>query len=275
MSEIKYSEVPALKSFSPFKFPIRNNTYEIRAGLNLISKDDIFISDDNFDLYLQEKQKCLQEDDDKYFCYDQNFAEELKYITNQLNQTDCFHSYSLTKQQDLAVVKILEEKNINIAISLAFPNHWDPREKLSKDFISTHKPVADFEEINKNNQKLMKSILEKGPYERYAWGLSTDTRLNHHPHSPSNYTKEEWYGRSLHDELFMRIERQTFQGFVKVSSVLFTIHTFFVNVDSLETTQLDALYNAVLSMSEDTLKYKGIDKEKICQKLLSIKTSRS
>lgn len=275
MSEIKYNEVPPLKTFAPFKFPIRNNTYEIRAGLNSISKDDIFINDDNVDLYLKEKQKCLQEDADKYFCYDQNYSEDLKFITKKLNQSECFHSYSLTKQQDFAVVKILEDKNINIAISLSFPNHWDPREKIGKDFIITHRPVADFDKINKNNQLLMKNILNKGPFERYAWGLSTDTRLNHHPEAPKNYSKQQWYGRSLDDSLYMRIERQSFQGFVEVSSVLFTIHTFFVNVESLEQEKIKALLGAINSMSEATLKYKGINKEKICQKLESIKTSRS
>lgn len=267
MSEIIYSTVPPLID-SPFRFPIRNNRYEIVPGLSLISREQVFIDDQNKNLYLAEKQKCLQEGPQKYFCYEESYADDLSFIANQLSGKNCFHEMSMQNQQDLAVVKINENKNINIAISLAFPNHWDPREKIGKDFIATHLPVPDMEEINKSNHILMKSCLEKGPYERYAWGISSDTRLNHHPVAPTNIDHDQWYGRAEDEQAYMRIERQTLLGFKERECVLFTIHTYFFEISKLNKEDKKSLRMAIETMSPETLHYKGIKKEKICPMLL-------
>jgi hypothetical protein len=103
---------------------------------------------------------------------------------------------------------------------------------------------------------------------RFAWGLSTDMRLNHHPEAPADHDPLDWEGRAFDPakpKLFVRTERQTLTGVPQVQAVLFTIRTYFEDVQSLTQAQQNQLHDAIESMSHDTLRYKGLhaDKEKL------------
>jgi hypothetical protein len=65
---------------------------------------------------------------------------------------------------------------------------------------------------------------------RFAWGLSTDTPLNHHPEPPMNILPLQWQGRNFdpnNPRLYLRIERQVIWGLPKYEAVLFVIRTYF------------------------------------------------
>lgn len=40
------------------------------------------------------------------------------------------------------------------------------------------------EKINRRGDAIAHTMITHKPMVRFAWGLSTDTRLNHHPESP-------------------------------------------------------------------------------------------
>ena len=62
--------------------------------------------------------------------------------------------------------------------------------------------------------------------------------------------------------MFMRVERQAIKGFPEIDCFLFTIFTFFVHLNDLTLEQYQSLEKAIDSMTEETLYYKGIDREK-------------
>jgi hypothetical protein len=135
--------------------------------------------------------------------------------------------------------------------------------------MSIHAPVPGMERINQRSREINLACLNKGPFVRFAWGLSTDTHLNHHPQPPEGTSSQQWHGRKFNPgkpELFMRVERQTLNGFKSAGLVLFTIRTYFYMVTSLNTHHKQLLLNAIKSMTEDTLRYKGINayKNDIC-----------
>lgn len=255
-----YKQIPPLKNFDSFQFPIKNNRYEIAPGLQKIESNEIFVKNEFYHQYLEEKKKCQQEDPAKYYCEAPGFEQEIEIVSSFLGPSS-FHENCMALQEDIAIIK----SGYNIAIHLSFPNHWNPTTKIGQSFFETHKPVADFEPINKATPSILKACVTKGPFERYAWGLSSDTRLNHHPLPPAGLTFEQWNGRRYQKDMYMRVERQAIVGFEKIDSFLFTIFTFFVHLQDLTEKQYHALELAIDSMTEETLYYKGIDREKFHQ----------
>lgn len=166
-------------------------------------------------------------------------------------------------QEDLAIVQLMPDKDYLTSIHLCSPNYWSPAEKIGKNFSAIHQPVAGLEEMNQRYRPMLEAIAKKpSTYVRFAWGLTTDQQLNHHPEAPPNILQTEWNGRNFNPEfpeLFLRIERQTLTGFPEVSAFLFTIRTYFEEVKCLNQNQLIQLKQALFSMTEKTLIYKGLN----------------
>jgi hypothetical protein len=110
----------------------------------------------------------------------------------------------------------------------------------------------------------MQTIIAKGPFIRFAWGIATDNRLNHHPQAPNETNPLEWQGRVFaprQAELYLRVERQTLHGFAHEGLVLFTIRTYIYDINWIRCNfpeNLPILLSAVESMSSDSLTYKGV-----------------
>lgn len=176
-------------------------------------------------------------------------------------------------QEDVAVIQLKDETDWLSAIHLCSPNHWDPLTKVGRPFNEVHSPVPEFSRTVKNYHVMMKMIVDKGPFTRFAWGISTDARLNHHPTPPSTHHEDEWRGRKLgHDgtEFYVRAERQNLIGLPAVNAFIFTIRTYFYEVALLTMEEKSALRTAVNSMTSATLEYKGMTllKEPLMKMLL-------
>ncbi len=203
--------------------------------------------------YLREKTICWNTD--------QKLLEASEYLS-------VFDALADQIPEDLAVWQLSDQGDYLSTVHLCAPSHWAPTEKVGKPFSMVHEPVAGMDKLRKNYQPMLSSLLQPKTWVRFAWGLSTDDRLNHHPEPPLDQNKKNWRGRSfdpIDPTLFVRVERQTLTGFPEVNAVLFTIRTYFMDVKGLITSERQALADVLDSMSEATLRYKGllIDKAKI------------
>ena len=146
------------------------------------------------------------------------------------------------------------------AIHLCAPNHWAAEDKVGKPFNGVHAPVPGMEKTMPHYFKMLQSVIQKGPFTRYAWGIATDNRLNHHPEAPPGINKQQWQGRAIdgHSQLYIRTERQNLVGFPQVNAFMFTIRTYFYEVNQLNNNEKKALWSAVRGMSEEALAYKGL-----------------
>ncbi len=176
---------------------------------------------------------------------------------------DAWDALACQIQEDLAVVHApsdAEEKLV--ALHLCFPNHWAAQDKIGKPFLNIHRPVADFEQIARTAPALLKNMITRGPFVRFAWGLATDSRLNHHPRPPPDFPADAaWHGRRFdpdQPQLYVRVERQTLTGLPQVDACVFTIRTYFLDVATLDSNDRLALRDAIVSMSDAVLRYKGI-----------------
>ena len=127
------------------------------------------------------------------------------------------------------------------------------------------------QKVMDNHSKMMQLLINKGPFTRFAWGISTDDRLNHHPSVPKGFKGKDWHGRKIssYTKLYVRTEKQNMIGFPGVNALLFTIRTYFYDVDSLSPIEKRKLYYAIEDMSPESRIYKGVSgKEEILKKRL-------
>ncbi|WP_336514217.1 heme-dependent oxidative N-demethylase subunit alpha family protein [Pollutibacter soli] len=163
-------------------------------------------------------------------------------------------------QEDFAIWQLTGDENKMIALHICAPNHWAAEDKIGRGFDAVHEPVPGMEKQRPHVQKMLQSVVTKGPFFRFAWGISTDDRLNHHPIVPHGMSAALWHGRKVgqHSPLFIRTEKQNLIGFPEINAFLFTIRTYFYPVDELNVLEKQKLIMAVETMSEDSLVYKGL-----------------
>ncbi|VUD42377.1 hypothetical protein TDB9533_00679 [Thalassocella blandensis] len=176
-------------------------------------------------------------------------------------------------QEDVAVFQLGNDKDYLAAIHLCAPNHWSPADKIGRAFDVIHRPIPNMDATNQHYQKILDTIIKKrGPFTRFAWGIATDERLNHHPDPPTNTAHIDWHGRQPKEDespIYVRVERQNLVGFPEINAFMFTIRTFFYNVETFTTEEKRQLWSAVQSMSVESLHYKGLAdwKDRLKQKL--------
>jgi hypothetical protein len=166
-------------------------------------------------------------------------------------------------QEDITVICRRDNTNWVGAIHLCFPNHWSAEDKIGKDFATVHAPVAGMEKMNQRAQAITNTMIVHQPMVRFAWGLSTDTRLNHHPEPSVNTLIEVWEGRKFdinNPQLYLRIERQVIWGLTEYDAAIFTIRTYFRDIAEIKQDGAKRLHliSAIRSMSVDSLIYKGL-----------------
>ena len=163
-------------------------------------------------------------------------------------------------QEDVAICQLQDEKDWLAAIHLCSPNHWAPADKIGRPFNAVHAPVPGMEKTMPHYFKMLQSAVQKGPFTRFAWGIATDNRLNHLPEAPPGIHQQDWNGRRIDEaaRLYIRTERQNLVGFPQCNAFLFTIRTYFYEVEQLANHEKTALWSAVRSMSPETLAYKGL-----------------
>ena len=133
---------------------------------------------------------------------------------------------------------------------------------MGGDFAAVHGPVPGIEKISGRSRRLLQTLTRRGPFVRFAWGLATDTRLNHHPDRPAGFPSESvWRGRAFHrdkPQLYLRVERQVTTCLPDAGALLFSIRTYFEDVRSWDMRARLKLASALETMNNDTLRYKGI-----------------
>jgi len=191
--------------------------------------------------------------------------------------TDSFDAIVSQLQEDVCVIqkhpsiKCVEDKNKKFskiendkkgnwisAIHLNFENGWTAQEKIGKSFNEIHKPVAMFDKISKNEEKIVTAMIEKGPFERFAWGLQKDNLLN--KSEGIRYWSWSPYYISL------RVERQIILGLNNSlingenDTAIFLIRTYIKKLYDLlsyNEEQFKKLNSAIMNMPEAVQKYKG------------------
>ena len=171
-----------------------------------------------------------------------------------------FDALASQVQEDIAITSTRGDQHWLSAVHLCSPNHWAAEDKIGKSFSEIHEPVAGIEAINQREREWVATMVNAvNGLVRFAWGIATDDELNHHPDRRGGwqYDRED-------PAAFLRVERQTIWGFPQVGASLFTIRTSFIDCAEIREREheREALISAIGAMSEQSLRYKGIDRFK-------------
>lgn len=171
-------------------------------------------------------------------------------------------------QEDISVVSLDNKGGDYIAgLHLCFPNYWSAQQKIGQSFIDAHSPVPGFGRIARHASKILQTLTTQGPFVRFAWGITTDNKLNHHPTPPPRISPEQWHGRSFNPaspELYVRTERQVTVPLPECNSFIFLIRTYIEDVAELykDSQKKESLVTAIGSMNEAELAYKGLKRDR-------------
>src|SRR5688572_23835413 len=71
------------------------------------------------------------------------------------------------------------------AAHVCFPNGWAPEAMVGRDFAGLHHAVPGMEAMNARPDDFAKLMVNATDgLVRFAWGVSFDDRLDHHPAQP-------------------------------------------------------------------------------------------
>lgn len=179
---------------------------------------------------------------------------------------------SLSLQEDLVIMhKTGPAATADRAecLLVALPSHWDPLEKCGLDFGAIHQPVADNAPLMKSQHNLLKAMTQKGPFVRYNWSLATTEALSQNSTLLSRELRLKPLTDTdnpdiLLDALHFRMERQTFHAFPDLQRGLFAIRIYQEPLRKTvsSATHTERLHEAVITMSDAMLRYKGINRYK-------------
>ena len=195
-----------------------------------------------------------------------SWGEDLKIRTTQIKYQDALDALASQICEDIALVNFDPASGADYLsmLHLCAAAHWSPADKIGQNFMNVHVPVPHIEKINSNAKQFVEVMIKKGPFVRFAWGFSSDTRLNHHPEPPPGVSLDQWLGRSYtdpsKDKIYVRVERQTTLGFPEHNMALFTIRPTYLDEELLKANPelTSNLISAITSMSEHSRRYKGL-----------------
>ena len=116
-------------------------------------------------------------------------------------------------------------------------------------------------------EAIVHTIVNKGPFLRFAWGLTPEAGLNQHPRpslTSTNASSKKGRFDPQNPSLFLRVERQILWPFPEQQAALFTIRTYLTDCQQIrnDKEKKEQLVSALKSMTKEQLKYKCLNKNR-------------
>ena len=168
-------------------------------------------------------------------------------------------AFSLFLQEDLAILDGHSTQLKSLAVCI--PSHWAPEEKIGLALAAVHAPVADNTLLLKASESLSRLVTssQKTRWQRFVWTLQPSCQYDGHPKRspPRNWPKQV---KMLGEQLWMRVEHQSFIAVPLVQQAVFTIRVMLGSLESLITDEAKAarLHAAISSMSDAVIAYRGL-----------------
>jgi hypothetical protein len=129
------------------------------------------------------------------------------------------------------------------------------------DFASIHVPVPHNEPLVAAHHGLIRSLISRGPFVRYVWGLHRDGELCHDPHAHAQ--PPEVPGQSPEEaaaSTWFRVERQTTLGLPAENVAFFFIRVFQTPLAAAITTaeRAETMAAALRDMTPQLAAYKSV-----------------
>jgi dimethylamine monooxygenase subunit A len=187
-------------------------------------------------------------------------------------------------QEDLMLLSPDTEHRF-FAGQLCFPNLWSITEALGKTFLQIHAPTpqATMQSVFVGN-KLLDGLKIGRTIWRMSWNFKLSDQLDHTPRSRQTYMAEfatraaNLCSETVGQEVFIRIERQTFTRLPRSNTILFGIHTYISSLEEEAANPIRArrILNTIVEAPRHVKDYKAITPiETVVSAYLQTKTGSS
>ena len=168
-----------------------------------------------------------------------------------LIRTKSIVELALQMEEDFAVL----HKGVLHEICFCFPSSWIPAERVGMTLQDIHRPVGDGEKLVAASQKIAETMSTSGPYRRHVWTLSNSGELSQYPDGKSSVVP------NTINDLWFRMETQTTSPLGDGESALFLVKVDVVPLREIWEVESNRilLTNSINSMSENVLRYKGLE----------------
>lgn len=272
----------------PIHQPYKDGKGGVDIGLKPIQKESWLEIDNLFSTEIAEKKKLLKNKrSDVLITPSSSFSIQKEVLTTILEHLQLFHANlfninnetveiiktkeiynhqkfpnplelaSLLVQEDLIIMKQIEEDYHLESASLCAPTRWSLKDKFRESLSKIHKEVPGYEQkIGKRVDSIFSNLPDDKIFERFNWSIFDSPEL----FQPINSKTLVEIQNLRPQELFIRVERQTIRRLEQSKSVLFTVR---VHVDPI-TAILDSkrsiedLITAISNLDLDMKNYKVI-----------------
>ncbi|MBB6099397.1 hypothetical protein HNR42_002838 [Deinobacterium chartae] len=189
------------------------------------------------------------------------FAAPLAHLVQGLEPHDATDFLACNLPEDLVLLSrdAATGRDWLSMLHVLLPQRWDPREKIGRPFGPVHRPVAGAAPMIRAADRLMSAAVEKGPFVRFAWGLSPDPAPGQHPDDPAPDPTPAAQDPARH--VWLRVERQILWGFPEHGGALFTIRPLLEPLGEVarDPQRRRLLAAALRSMSPEARAYKSVE----------------
>ncbi len=208
-------------------------------------------------------------------CFDEEWRLLADVVTRGVHSdvhplyTSALDALACQVQEDFAITCMNGSENRIAALQVCLPSHWRPEEKLGMDFAAVHAPVPGMTTFSREQEKFVRKMVgATAGLVRFVWGLQWTDQLNRHP---ARCCPEERFDPDA-PRAFVRVERQTIWGLPESNASLFAIRPYLMDAREIQRDRprARALAAAIGSMSEESLRYKGMlpDRERFLEWLV-------
>lgn len=145
---------------------------------------------------------------------------------------------------------------------ICVPSHWAPEDKLGRSLADIHAPVADAVTLQAASTALTRLVTSGCHWQRQVWTISPSGGSDQHPrrHARTPWPAHAGDDLAFAQGCFLRAERQSFLPVPGRPQAVFTIRVMLQPLVQAvhDRSRAQRLYDALASMSEAVLQYKGL-----------------
>lgn len=249
-------------------FPFESGVYSVGPGLRAMQGPATNVT--GLERYRSEKQRAAQR---RSVCLSHDFRETTRDAADaklrQLLIAEHPETYAaglpgnleqlpFSIAEDVAVIQVDGDREWLAFGHICLPSSWRLEDKIGRSFLEVHRPVPGFPAAGAD--RLVRSLVSKGPFERFAWGLTNVDVLDQEAGVHADVQAAP---------LWVRLERQTLHPLPECGAWLFLIHPSNTPVEALSGEQRSQLASAIESMSDEQAAYKGLQRTRaaVCAEL--------
>ena len=233
--------------------------YRVLPDLKRISLDDVLdVTPAERERLLKEKalagqsQTCLVEHE----CSPELKRDVARFLKENspcpLGKTESLDELVALIPEDLAIHCRDDDRDWMSYGAVFLPSGWLPEAIIGKSFHEIHLPVEPAGMNLVQSSKLVDTMIDAGPFERFVWSPIFEERLNGHPsHSKARFNP-------LAPHLYVKVERQVTVGFPEHDAALFLITQRLIPEPEIDK---PALREALLGMTLPQRVYKAIEND--------------